>query len=95
MLYRISMTERGLTGIANIFRSGLSGLDDLLRAGTVPFNLNVAKYVSQATLKKNILKIRCQAPSYSYPLWVAESYRSRNTCCHRVVCSNPKGFENY
>ena len=25
-------------------------------------------------------------PSYSYPLWVSESYRSRNTCCHRVVC---------
>ena len=26
----------GLTGIANISRSRLSGLDDLLRAGTVP-----------------------------------------------------------
>ena len=37
MLYRISVVERGLTGIANIFRSRLSGLDDLLRAGTVPF----------------------------------------------------------
>ena len=36
MLYRISVTERGLTGIANIFRSRLSRLDDLLRAGTVP-----------------------------------------------------------
>ena len=36
MLYRISVTERGLTGIANIFRSRLSGLDDLLGAGTVP-----------------------------------------------------------
>ena len=36
MLYRISVAERGLTGIANIFRSRLSGLDDLLRAGTVP-----------------------------------------------------------
>ena len=36
MLYRISVAERGLTGIANIFRSCLSGLDDLLRAGTVP-----------------------------------------------------------
>ena len=31
MLYRISVAERGLTGIANIFRSRLSGLDDLLR----------------------------------------------------------------
>ena len=36
MFYQISVAERGLTGIANIFRSRLSGLDDLLRAGTVP-----------------------------------------------------------
>ena len=36
MLYRFSVTERGLTGIANIFRSHLSRLDDLLGAGTVP-----------------------------------------------------------
>ena len=39
MLYRISATERGLTGIANIFRSRLSRLDDLLGAGTVPLTL--------------------------------------------------------
>ena len=39
MLYRISVAERGLTGIANIFRSRLSGLDDLLRAGTVPLTV--------------------------------------------------------
>ena len=38
MLYQISVTERGLTGIANIFRSRLSRLDDLLGAGTVPLN---------------------------------------------------------
>ena len=36
MLYRVSVAERGLTGIANIFRSRLSGYDDLLQAGTVP-----------------------------------------------------------
>ena len=36
MSYRISVAERVLTGIANIFRSGLSRLDDLLGAGTVP-----------------------------------------------------------
>ena len=36
MLYRIAVAERGLTGIANIFRSRLSRLDDLLGAGTVP-----------------------------------------------------------
>ena len=38
MFYRISVTERGLTGIANIFRSRLSRLDDLLGAGTVPLS---------------------------------------------------------
>ena len=38
MLYRISVAERGLTGTANIFRSRLSKLDDLLRAGTVPLS---------------------------------------------------------
>ena len=36
MLHRIYVAERDITGIANIFRSRLSGLDDLLRAGTVP-----------------------------------------------------------
>ena len=41
MLYRISVTERGLTGIANIFRSRLSRLDDLLGAGTVPLNIGI------------------------------------------------------
>ena len=40
MLYRISVTERGLTGIANIFRSRLSRLDDLLGAGTVPLSFS-------------------------------------------------------
>ena len=38
MLYRISVAKSGLTGKANIFRSRLSRLDDLLRAGTVPLN---------------------------------------------------------
>ena len=38
MLYQISVAERGLTGIANIFGSRLSGLDDLLRAGTAPLS---------------------------------------------------------
>ena len=41
MLYRISVAERGLTGIANIFRSRLSKLDDLLRAGTVPLKVSI------------------------------------------------------
>ena len=44
MLYRISVTESGLTGIANIFRSRLSRLDDLLGAGTVPLRLSGTAY---------------------------------------------------
>ena len=44
MLYRISVTERGLTGIANIFRSRLSRLDDLLGAGTVPLKASTADF---------------------------------------------------
>ena len=47
MLYRISVAERGLTGIANIFRSRLSRLDDLLRAGTVPLSINLGKSVKE------------------------------------------------
>ena len=52
MLYRISVAERGLTGIANIFRSRLSRLDDLLRAGTVP--LRTVKLVFLASQQKHI-----------------------------------------
>ena len=51
MLYRISVAERGLTGIANIFRSRLSGLDDLLRAGTVPL-MEVFRYDVWQSRKK-------------------------------------------
>ena len=46
MLYRISVAERGLTGIANIFRSRLSRLDDLLGAGTVPLNIGAEPVTS-------------------------------------------------
>ena len=51
MLYRISVTERGLTGIANIFRSRLSRLDDLLGAGTVPLSMyrDVCSYIQGAS----------------------------------------------
>ena len=49
MLYRISVAERGLTGIANIFRSRLSRLDDLLRAGTVPLTMNLAVRMIKAS----------------------------------------------
>ena len=50
MLYRISVTERGLTGIANIFRSRLSRLDDLLGAGTVPLNLRHVIFVCMTAI---------------------------------------------
>ena len=49
MLYRISVTERGLTGIANIFRSRLSRLDDLLGAGTVPLSASAAEVLNCLT----------------------------------------------
>ena len=50
MLYRISVTERGLTGIANIFRSRLSRLDDLLGAGTVPVRSFAYLFVKPSNL---------------------------------------------
>ena len=55
MLYRISVTERGLTDIANIFRSRLSRLDDLLGAGTVPLNAHTDVLKQK---KKNVQKYR-------------------------------------
>ena len=55
MLYRISVTERGLTGIANIFRSRLSRLDDLLGAGTVPLRIT-------RDLRTNVLQINANFP---------------------------------
>ena len=45
MLYGISVAEHGLTGIANFFRSRLSGLDDLLQAGTVPLIPHIILYL--------------------------------------------------
>ena len=61
MLYRISVAERGLTGIANIFRSRLSGLDDLLRAGTVPLIIDIFKTSKRGLrLNKYKYKYKCQ-----------------------------------
>ena len=55
--------------------------------------------MSRNTFPRQRLRKICSkfdvTPSYRHPLWVSESYRSRNTCCHWVVCSNPIGFENY
>ena len=53
MLYRSSVAERGLTGIANIFRSRLSGLDDLLQAGAVP--LTKFQVETFARLRRRVL----------------------------------------
>ena len=70
MLYRISVTERGLTGIANIFRSRLSRLDDLLGAGTVPLSVKEdgpmfspkygAGFISILQLIKKIFNVECK-----------------------------------
>ena len=58
MLYQISVAERGLTGIANIFRSRLSRFGDLLRAGTVPLSYAIC-----------IFEICCEAFCYVRGLW--------------------------
>ena len=52
MLYRISVTDHGLTGTANIFRSRLSRLDDLLGAGTVPLNSYLDEAAGGAVIKR-------------------------------------------
>ena len=69
MLYRISVTERGLTGIANIFRSRLSRLDDLLGAGTVPLK-NIRRKRTQNWLK---IMLDLEQSFTSAPSW--ETYR--------------------
>ena len=68
MLYRIFVAERGLTGIANIFRSRLSRLDDLLRAGTVPLRgFNISLQVHLSLSSNYIADITYR---YSGQLWV-------------------------
>ena len=62
MLYRISVTERGLTGIANIFRSRLSRLDHLLGAGTVP--LSILEALHEKTLPQKTIFISLVTLSY-------------------------------
>ena len=65
MLYRISVAERVLTGIANIFRGRLSGLDDLLRAGTVPLSWRLASLPAVCILQHGCRQsvIRQPAPN--------------------------------
>ena len=60
MLYRISVTERGLTGIANIFRSRLSRLDDLLGAGTVPLKRLNHKYLQTSRQRRFVITLASQ-----------------------------------
>ena len=80
MLYRISVTERGLTGIANIFRSRLSRLDDLLGAGTVPL-----RQMSQSLL--------CICARMR--LYVRECTRMRaHVYVHTYACTNVLILEN-
>ena len=70
MLYQISVAERGLTGIANIFRSRLSGLDDLLRAGTVP-------------LREKSEYSRRPGPARPGPITLFKALYLRNRMSHR------------
>ena len=63
MLYRISVTERGLTGIANIFRSRLSRLDDLLGAGTVPLTEKL-----EGIPPVNTYRVKAKRSEYQSPL---------------------------
>ena len=65
MLYRISVAKRGLTGIANIFRSHLSGLDDLLQAGTVPLTIAITPPPTNVvTLKSQLFSTLIESVSH-------------------------------
>ena len=61
MLYRISVTERGLTGIANIFRSRLSRLDGLLGAGTVPLTLETMSITVKGAISHESHQTQCSS----------------------------------
>ena len=68
MLYRISVAKRGLTGIANIFRSRLSGLDDLLRAGIVPLSsANLRKQAYSSALPSSLCEFFLVFPCWVVP----------------------------
>ena len=80
MLYRISVTERGLTGIANIFRSRLSRLDDLLGAGTVPLMIGIMSTIiieqGSAPCIRKALKHRQSKATKRYEAWTMCSTES-------------------
>ena len=76
MLYRISVTERGLTGIANIFRSRLSRLDDLLGAGTVPLTFGVV--LLDGTKQFSDTYIQGWACTYEYGVEVRQNLWTPN-----------------
>ena len=73
MLYRIAVAERGLTGIANIFRSRLSRLDDLLRAGTVPLKVLFTKQQTGLYCLCRVIFL-CELPAL-------KSYLELLACC--------------
>ena len=79
MLYRIPVTECGLTGIANIFRSRLSRLDDLLGAGTVPLRS------VECVLMHNITIFLFLHFVLIYLLKWHKVFCVRVTLCHSVV----------
>ena len=84
MLYRISVTERGLTGIANIFRSRLSRLDDLLGAGTVPLSRNRGTDRSTRTIFQSLFSRLFPAAHFSVMLTKCDHYFVHNELlsCH-------------
>ena len=88
MLYRISVAERGLTGIANIFRSRLRRLDDLLRAGTVPLIEHSKTLSFSLFLPPNSHALKCFMHSWHWRFSLSSRLRpddKQNLWCHSCI----------
>ena len=92
MLYRISVTERGLTGIANIFRSRLSRLDDLLGAGTVPLRCNCFRKRTPSTFLLLLSQSAVPYIVFSEFLDIWVWYRSRYVHKHGLPSAVARRF---
>ena len=97
MLYRISVAERGLTGITNIFRSRLSRLDDLLPAGTVPLSELTSSCILQSLRAcqrhiedPNSLKLAvCNTDIGIYDLYISDFVYLPVTSGHVIFMTSP------